>query len=255
MTAKRLAGQRVVVTRAAHQAERLLRELRDRGAEAVPLPLIELTPPPDPHALERAVELLPEIDWLVFTSANAVAALMPRVSGPLETPCAVVGAATARALKGYGVEASLVASVPRATGLLEALLPRLELGAHVLVPQAADARPELVNGLTAAGVAVTAVTAYGKRQPPAAESQARELFTGSTIGWVSFTSPRIARNFASLFGDDWPHRRDEIKALSIGPVTSSALHALGVEAVIEAPRPSDTGLVDALLQAIADPRR
>ena len=46
-----LTGLRIVVTRAAHQAEELVRPLCDRGAAAVLLPVIEIGPPENPEPL------------------------------------------------------------------------------------------------------------------------------------------------------------------------------------------------------------
>ncbi len=257
MSGSELHGQRVVVTRAAHQADALVEALKDRGARVERLPLIELTPPPYPDDLRIAATMVPTIDWLVFTSANAVTAFLPHVRRPLVARCAVVGPASASALKSYGIEPALEATQSRATGLLAELKPLLPTPSlsppvRVLIPQAEDARPDLVDGLRDIGVEVTAFAAYSKRQPPEAAGKAENLFAHSPIGWVTCTSPRIARHFAELFGAAWPRRRDEMKALSIGPVTSEALREFGVETVGEAAQPSDSGLVEAMLKAVAD---
>ncbi len=246
-----LNGWRVVVTRAVHQADGLVTALETHGARVVRLPLIEITAPPNPDELGIAAMALARMDWLVFTSANAVTAFMPHIQRPLAARCAVVGPATASALASFGITPALQAATPRATGLLTELAPLLPAGGQVMVPQAEDARPELVDGLRAAGFKVRAFTAYSKRLPPEAPSKAQELFADSTIGWVTCTSPRIARHFADLFGVDWTHRRAEMKALSIGPVTTKALRQLGVETVIEAARPSDGGLVEVMIRAVS----
>src|SRR6185436_13486805 len=70
-------GLRVVVTRAAHQAEGLTTAFRAAGATVEHLPLLEVIPPADPRPLERAASELALYDWLVFTSSNAVDAFLP----------------------------------------------------------------------------------------------------------------------------------------------------------------------------------
>ncbi len=244
-----LAGERVVVTRAAHQAAGLSAAFEAAGATVVRLPLIELVPPADEGALEQETRNAPGYDWLVFTSANAVETFL-RLSEAADRmpPCAAVGPATAAALRRLGVEPALEAARSRAEGLLEALRPRLRSRARVLVPQAEDARPDLVAGLGAAGVRVPAVVAYRKRLPAAATAAARSIFA-SSIGWVTCTSPRIARHLARLLDDEWPRRRGELRAISIGPVTSAELRRLGVEPAAEAATPSNRGLVEATLEA------
>ena len=241
-----LAGQRVVVTRASHQAAGLCDAFAAAGAEVARLPLIELASPDDPRALERSAHQAPDFDWLVFTSSNAVDAFLPHTRKPLPR-CAAVGPATAAALQRRAVEPALVAGRPRAEGLLEALAPHLEPGMRVLLPQADDARPVLASGLRAAGVDVTAVAAYRKRLPDAAAATARRLFAHD-LGWVTCTSPRIVRHLAEVLAADW-RRRGELRAISIGGVTSAELRQLGVEPAAEAECPSDRAMVEAAVQA------
>lgn len=245
-----LADLRVVVTRGAHQAAGLAAALAEAGARPELLPLLEIVPPRDRRALERAASELPLYDWLVLTSANAVEAFFALAGGPLpgRIQVAAVGPATARALRDAGVDTSLIAAAARAEGLVAALAPRLGRQQRVLLPQAADAGPELAAGLTAAGAEVVAVAAYEKRLPASAPAIAERLFRGDRIGWVTFASGSAARNFASLFGDRWPRRRSELRAASIGPVTSGALRALGVEPAAEAAQPSDPELVRAIVR-------
>ena len=69
-------------------------------------PTIELAPPEDLKAVERAVAGLPAMDWLVLTSANAVGVLAAEMDRqrvdarrfPL-LKMAVVGESTAAALR------------------------------------------------------------------------------------------------------------------------------------------------------------
>jgi uroporphyrinogen-III synthase len=119
----------------------------------------------------------------------------------------------------------------------------------VLLPQAADAHPTLLEGLAAAGAEAVAVVAYDKRLPPDAPQRAAELFSTAPLGWVTFTSPRIVCHFAELLGSDWELRRKELKAASIGPVTSAELRRRGVEPAAEAASPGDEELVEAVVKA------
>ncbi len=300
-----LAGLRVVVTRAERQAGGLVAAFAAAGAAVETLPLLEVAPPAEPAPLARAAAELRLYDWVVFTSANAVHALLgsaparpatgggdrpgaiqpaaagdsappsggeepaaaradiagvrpadsasPATSLPPRLRVAAVGAATGAALRGLGVEPALIAAAGRqsAGGLLSSLLPHLDCGQRVLLPQAADALPTLREGLLAAGIAAVAVTAYEKRRPRAAPHRAAELFGATPIGWVSFSSPSIVRHFAGLFGADWPRRRAELRAAAIGPVTTAALHQAGVEPAAVAASPGDAALVAAVIAAVA----
>jgi uroporphyrinogen-III synthase len=250
------AGLRVVVTRAEAQAGELMRRLAEAGASVARLPLIEVIAPADPRPLARAASELPLYDWVVFTSANGARALLDAAEGSLPTRLgvAVVGAATAAVLREAGFEPRIVATKGNAEALLADLAPHVA-HARVLLPQAADARPLLAQGLEAAGADLTVVTAYDKRLPPNAPERAEELFSSVKIGWVTFTSGGIARRFADLFGTEWDERRGELLAASIGPVTSADLRVLGVEPVVEAAEPTDAALVAGIVGRVGIPGR
>ena len=243
------APLRVVVTRARHQSEGLAAAFARAGAAVELLPLLEVVPPADPRPLERAAAELVMYDWAVFTSANAVEAFLP-LAGPLPPllKTAAVGPATAGALRARGIEPHLTAGRSDAEGLAAELAPQVA-GKRALLPQAADARPALLAGLTAAGAEAVPVIAYDKRLPPDAPRRAAELFATPPLGWVTFTSPRIVRHFAELFGTDWERRRGELRAASIGPVTSAELRRFGVEPAAEARQPSDEEMVAAVARA------
>jgi uroporphyrinogen-III synthase len=249
-----LAGVRVVVTRSAHQSEGLAAAFAAAGAAVERLPLLAVVPPADPRPLERAAAELALYDWLVFTSANAVEAFLPLAGGalPARLQVAAVGPATAAALAAFEVEPHLVAARPDAEGLLAELAPRVDRRRRVLLPQAADARPTLVEGLARAGAEPVAVVAYDKGLPPEAAARAGELFASAPIGWVTFTSPRIVRHFAALFGADWERRRGELLAASIGPVTTAELRRQGAAPAAEAVEPGDEGLVAAVVVAVGE---
>jgi uroporphyrinogen-III synthase len=245
---------RIVVTRAEHQSESLAAAFSRAGARVERLPLLAVVPPADPRPLQRAAAEASRYDWIVFSSANAAEAFLPLAGAlPDEVAVAAVGPATAAAVRAAGIEPRLIAWKSDAEGLAAEVAP-LVAGRSVLLPQAADARPALLAGLTAAGAAVTAVVAYDKRLPAEAAARAAELFAAQPLGWVTFTSPRIVRHFRELFGTEWERRREELRALSIGPVTSAELRRHGVEPAAEARRPEDEEMVAALARAASAPR-
>ncbi len=246
---KPLGGVRVVVTRAEHQAEGLIAAFERMGARVELLSLLEVIPPADPRALERAATELALYDWIVFTSSNAVEAFLPLSGGafPPRLQVAVVGPATAEALRAWEIEPHLIARKADAETLALELAPLVGRRRRVLIPQAADARASLQEGLTASGAEAVAVVAYDKRMPADAFARATNLFAMSPLGWVTFTSPRVVQHFVELFGTDWDRRRDELRAASIGPVTTAELRRQGVEPMAEATRPGYEGLVEAVM--------
>lgn len=247
-----LAGVRVVVTRAEHQAQGLAEAFAAAGAEVAVLPLLEVVPPANSRPVERAASELALYDWLVLTSTNAVAAFLPLTGGvlPARLKVAVIGDATARAVRAWNVEPTLKPARADAEGLLAELAPHVPRRQRVLLPHAADARPDLVQGLAAAGAEAVAVVAYDKRLPRDAYERATELFLGVPLGWVTFTSPSIVRHFVEVLGEAWLLRKSELLAASIGPVTSRELRRQAIEPAAEAGGPSAEALVEAVAAAL-----
>jgi uroporphyrinogen-III synthase len=252
-----LGGARVVVTRAERQAQNLVARLERHGAAVVPLALIEVVPPQDAKPLERAATELALFDWLVLTSANAVHSFLPLAGGalPHRVDVAVVGDATAAALREYGVAPTVQAQDSRAEGVADLLASRVRRRRRVLLPQAEDARPVLAERLEAAGAEVVRVVAYRKRVPEGAVDRARELFAEPPWGWVTFTSASTVRNLVEALGSSWTAGRDTLLAASIGPVTSAELGRCGVRVAAQAATPSDEGLVAAIVAAVGSHRR
>lgn len=251
-----LADRRVVVTRAPHQADELCRALGVAGATVKRLPLLAVLPG-DRDELQRAAEDLSAYAWLVFSSSNAVDALLPLVPspGPAGLRLAVIGPATAAAARRLGWEPDLQAAKSDGEGLAQAMATQLSAASRILLPQADDARPHLAAGLRRTGATVDAIVAYRKGLPPAAEVEADHLFAGDDLGWVTFTSPRIVRHFVRLdigTPEDWRRRLlAELRPLTVGPVTSAELRRHGLRPAAEARRPTPEGMVEAMIRALS----
>lgn len=228
-----LAGHRVVVTRAAHQAEELARPLRDAGASVILLPMIEIAPPADPDPLRRAAAKLDEYDWIIFSSTNAVAALAGHLSERQGTPCAhiaVVGIATREAVQRLGWHVDVMPAQFVAESLIEAL-PRGSLqDQRILLPAAAVIRDVIPRTLRDRGALVDVVEAYRNIVPEKAAAQAKLTFSGRPLpDWVTFTSSSAIDNLVSAVGTD---SISGVRIASIGPVTSATIcrHGLSVHA-------------------------
>ena len=76
-----LFGRRILVTRTREQASKLTGSLAALGAQVIECPTIRLTPPSDWAPVDRAIERMPDFDWLVLTSPNGVRFLMDRLWG------------------------------------------------------------------------------------------------------------------------------------------------------------------------------
>ena len=157
MSALPLAGLRVLVTRAAHQAGKLSEGLRALGAESVEVPVLEIQPPIDLAPLDRALRSLDAYDWLILTSTNTLHAISGRSTRFAVNPgraeglkVAAVGHATAEMARHYGFTVDVVPEAYIAESLI-AVLGDLVKGKRVLLARAAIARDVIPDALRAAG--------------------------------------------------------------------------------------------------------
>ena len=111
---------RAAVTRDERPDGDLARALKEAGLEPVRCPAVVTLPAPDPDALTRAARALERFDWLIVSSARAVAILMEARAGvalPPSLRSAAVGARTAAALEAAGARGVWVAFRPGAREL------------------------------------------------------------------------------------------------------------------------------------------
>ena len=255
-TDRPLFGQTVLVTRTRSQASSLSAMLRERGAHVIEVPTIELAPPEDLKAVERAIAALAAVDWLVLTSANAVGVLAAEMDRQRldarrfpRLHLAAVGDATAAALRQQtGLRADLVPADAGGDALADALLARLADPAKVMLLRADIARPALPRRLRDAGHAVTEVAAYRTRPVDALPDDALAALRGHTVDWITFTSSSTARNLVTLLGDEAGLLADVGRA-SIGPITGATLAELGYPATAEAEAADVGSLVEAITAA------
>ena len=201
---------RILLTRPEGRNEELARALREAGHEAECLPLIGLEP------LGNEPIDLDGYDWVLVTSTTGARELRRRGRGR-PNRFAAIGRATADALGG----ADVVARVSTQEGLL-AELPRP--AGRVLFAGAESARRLLVDELDADFIPLYRTRELAPELPNA--------------DLVVLASPSAARAYAAIGGRG--------PAVSIGPETTSAAKALGLDVVGEASTPDADGLLAAV---------
>lgn len=212
---------RVIVTRPESEAREWTRELRQRGFDAVPLPLMAIAPAPHPAEVAAAWLRLEGCRAAMFVSANAVRhffAHRPRgVVWPPATRAWATGNGTRRALLQAGLEAASVDSPgPGAVQFDSETLWRqvggqVAAGDRVLIVRGGDAgsdgvgRDWLALQLQAAGSDVETVIAYLRASPVWSGdqlAQARQAAQGDSV-WLFSSSQAIVNLRELLPGQDW----------------------------------------------------
>jgi uroporphyrinogen III methyltransferase/synthase len=257
-----LFGRRVLVTRTREQASTLAALLRAAGARPVELPTIAIQPPASYADLDAALKALvadgaptARERWVLFTSANAVAAVFDRLAAlGLDarafggTRLGAIGPATAAALARHGLRADYAPAAALSSAILADFAQRDLRGVQVLLPRADIAPPELADGLAARGATVRSVVAYRTVPAEGLGAAARRLLTTGAVDTACFTSASTVRNLvAALAGDT--ALLAPLTVACIGPVTAAAARELGVRVDVVAREHTVPGLVAALCEA------
>ncbi len=210
---------RVLVTRAAEDAQVLSYALGVAGFESVEIPLLRRV-----WSVDAVAEVagLTDLDWVIVTSATTADVI--GVAAPQGWPnarIAAVGPATQRRLESMGFPVSVV---PRkATGAdLVAALGDLT-GKRVLYPRASVVDSGTAKALREAGSELTEVVAYTNEPPP---RYAEQLFTQLPVHATTLLSGSAARRIAEAI----PAERLGLlgKIVVIGPSTAAAARKAGL---------------------------
>jgi uroporphyrinogen III methyltransferase/synthase len=197
--------------------------------------------------------------WLVFTSANGVAAFFDRGLAPAGLDAralaglriAAIGPGTASALGERGLRTDLVPERFVAESLLEAFPPPATAGERVLLSRAEHARDVLPAGLSERGYAVDVLAVY-RTVTATPDSDALDRVRRGDVDALTFTSSSTVTNLCDLLGDV---PAPQPLVVSIGPVTSKTALERGLRVDVEASEHTIDGLVDALLSALGVPGR
>ena len=247
-----LSGQRIVVTRALAQAADLAQPLRDLGADAIELPVIELAPLEDYSGLDNAIRQLECYDWVIFTSTNAVEHFFRRLRACDRDARAVrgricsIGPATTAALLDASLRPDLVPDEAVSEDVAAAFAAYEMNGKRVLLPRAAAAREVIPQTLTAMGAQVDIADAYRNIIPAdAAKWVAECLASGRKLDWITFTSGSTVKNWLSIAGRE---SLSGVQIASIGPATSEVVRKHGLTVSAEADPHTIPGLIDAIVR-------
>ncbi|MDR2153946.1 MAG: uroporphyrinogen-III synthase [Burkholderiaceae bacterium] len=232
---------RVIVTRAAREAARWVRELNARGIDACALPLIDIVAEPLTGTLARAREHLSDYQAAMFVSANAARGFLGPTTLPaltaIETRAWSTGPGTTQAVLDAGWPAARVDAPPTDAAQFdsEALWARvrdqIRPGLSVLIVRGGDAdgRPAgrhwLADQLRAAGVLVHQIAAYRRIAPVLDDSQRALAAAAAGDGslWLFSSSEAIANLRAALPGQDWA----SAKGLATHPRIAQAAREAG----------------------------
>lgn len=253
-----LFGKRVVITRAREQASEFLAMLSGLGAECVEFPSIEIVPPENWDALDRAIQNLEGYQWLLFTSVNGVKYFFERMRHQEKDArdlkgikIGAIGPKTAAAIVEKGIRPDLVPKEYRAEAIIREMDKQEIEGARILLPRAEKAREILPRELESLGARVDVITAYRTIKPHHDLDRVKKMLEKGEIDLVTFTSSSTVSNFLEMFEPDtgllkkWMQK---VTVACIGPITAEKARENGLSVKIT----SQDYTIEALVESILD---
>lgn len=239
-----LAGMKVGLTGTPALLRKLEGPLRELGARVSRLLTLEVEPRP------FSLPDLEEGSWLAFTSANGVRRFFQALAEARRdvrtlAGCrfAVVGAATGKALAGYGVYADLCPEESTTDALGKALLRSVPPESPLYLLRSAQADGALRALLEAAGRRVRDFRIYDVR-PRRGEGGAAAM---AALTHLAFGSAGGVRAFWEAYGAP----PEGCTCVCVGPVTAAALKQWTKGPVLTANEISAEGILQAVLEDAA----
>jgi hydroxymethylbilane synthase len=247
------AGLRVLVTRAAEQADEIISAFRNAGLDPVPVPSIAVELEPSHRLVDAAAGLHPTHAWVVITSANGARAILDvasRIESELGAPSwAAIGSATRGVLGRNGIDVDFQPHQSSAIAMA-AELP-VNRGDRILVVRGDLAGDDLAVALRARGAEVDDVVAYRTREAPAtSRALLRRAVADGPIAAIAFTSGSTVRGLLAL-GRDESIDVVSMPCVCIGPETAATARAAGFRVLAVSEASDSSALAVATAQALA----
>ena len=247
-----LQGVRVLVTRPAHQAGRLIELIEQAGGEAVLFPTMEIGPPRDPAALQRIIQRLDGFDMAIFVSPNAVTRTMELIGSchnlPPRLQLACVGQGSARALQQLGCRQVIAPTTKFDSEALLALPPLQQVAGRKIVIFRGDGGRELLgNTLQQRGAQVEYAECYRRTRPAVDSAPLVARWAQGGIHIVSVTSTQGLRNLHEMLGAEGRRHLTNTPIVVLSGQTAAVCRELGMrQTPLLATEASDDAVVNTI---------
>jgi uroporphyrinogen III methyltransferase/synthase len=251
----KLAGKRVLVTRAREQAGKLAGRIEELGGEVLEFPVIKIAEPLNFEVFDQVIQNLNQFHWLVFTSVNGVTAFFQRmrtkridIRNLSGRKLAAVGAATAEELNRLGLNADYVPDRYTTEDLLAGLVKKVAPGEKVLLARTDIANRELAEGLAENKIGFVDLVVYRTVTDRASRKEILNQIIRGRVDFMTFTSSATVTHFVAAAGPENLGALSKIKTVCIGPITARTASDLGLTVAATADVYTIGGLVAKLTE-------
>lgn len=232
-----LAGKGIVVTRPRELAGGLAARVERAGGRAWIFPAVDIQPPSDAGAADRALARIADFDLAIFVSPTAARRAIARgLRLPPKVRAFALGAGTRAELAQSGIEAQAPGTRADSESLLQS--PELQglSGKRVILVCGEGGRELLGETLATRGASVTRAELYRRAQPVADPAPLLAAWAAGAIHAVTVTSAEGVVNLLAMLGSAGAARLREAPVFVPHPRVAEAAHRQGVrEAVVAGP--------------------
>jgi hydroxymethylbilane synthase len=246
-----LKGKTIISTRAADADEELSRMLQSHGANVVNCPMIKIESTEFTTGDKEVFRQLDQFDWLFFTSRNGVIHFFKQLmdlqggtSLPSSLKIAVIGAKTAAELDYYGYSPHFTASGNTSEALASEFKKQVNPENKKLLLALGNLAGQALEKELIAGNEIQRLNVYQTVQPEKIEETAASLISYDRYDCILFTSPSTFNNFYEQMES---RLSAPLKMASIGPTTTKAIAAKGLQPLVTAKDSSAQGFCDSIV--------
>ncbi len=243
-----LAGQTVVVTRPAGQAETLCHLIEQQGGKALRFPTLAI------ESVAIAAESLQQAldsDWLIFTSTNAVNFALEAFGGKMSNAgrlkMAAVGQSTAKALHDAGYT---VKCVPQADFSSEGLLAEPDMyqvaGKKITIVRGVGGREKLAETLRHRNAQISTFEVYQRTMPEIDKGPLMLALARGAISATTITSAEALNNLLAMLDDESVNRLKARPLIVVSSRIGQLATQLGFTGVTVSPQAADAAIFQTL---------
>jgi len=248
-----LRGKRVLVTRPAHQADEQIRLLQQAGAQALPLPLLKITPTPEDspefQLLKSQILDLDLYQKIIFISANAVHYGFDLIDQywpqlPVGIDWLAIGKQTAATMATYQVKALHSDSGYDSESLLASEYLQQVADTRILIMRGQGGRETLAETLRQRGAQVDYADLYLRSCPDYTPQQISSTIGNQSLDAVIITSGEALQNLTTVLAD---RVITQVPLVVPGQRVAQMAKQQGFTRIIVAPGPDSETMVQSLL--------
>ena len=240
----------ILVTRPEHQAEGLCDLIEQQGWHSVRFPTLKIEAVNN-ATIQLQLETIDQYDWLIFISANAVNFAVLANDGKIgifeDSSIAVVGSATEKALKAFGMTISLAPETRfNSEGLLETEQMNQIQNKSCLIVRGKGGREVLANSLRERGAKVDYMEVYSRKMPISDSLQLTEMIQHQLLDVVTITSGDALKNLLLMLGKKYHEKIFSVPLVVISNRIKKIAENIGFKRVIVTERPADRAIIKAI---------